>query len=194
MPIGTEIDRIYVSLGADLSGFNAGLERASQKIDTSFNQPFQASAASIESLFGRTFSRISAQISDAAESGKFSFGDMVNSILRDLQRVAVRQFIQQPLNNILNNVVGNGLSFGGARASGGAVSAGRSFLVGENGPELFVPNMSGQIHNGSIGQSGAPMVINFNFPQGTDVGSFQRSEGQISAMLARVVSKGQRNF
>lgn len=35
--------------------------------------------------------------------------------------------------------------FGGARAQGGPVSAGRSYLVGERGPEMFVPSTSGQI-------------------------------------------------
>lgn len=39
------------------------------------------------------------------------------------------------------------LGFGGERASGGPVSFGKSYLVGENGPELFVPSNSGSIMN-----------------------------------------------
>ena len=39
------------------------------------------------------------------------------------------------------------LGFGGARAGGGPVSFGKSYLVGENGPELFVPSNSGSIMN-----------------------------------------------
>jgi phage-related minor tail protein len=35
--------------------------------------------------------------------------------------------------------------FGGARAAGGPVSAGKSYLVGERGPELFKPSGSGKI-------------------------------------------------
>lgn len=38
-----------------------------------------------------------------------------------------------------------GLTFGGARANGGPVSSGRSYLVGEGGPELFTPRGSGAI-------------------------------------------------
>jgi len=41
------------------------------------------------------------------------------------------------------------LGFGGARAGGGPVSFGKSYLVGENGPELFVPSNSGRIMNGN---------------------------------------------
>lgn len=36
-------------------------------------------------------------------------------------------------------------SFGGFRAAGGPVQAGKSFIVGEKGPELFVPNTGGNI-------------------------------------------------
>jgi hypothetical protein len=42
--------------------------------------------------------------------------------------------------------------FGGARAGGGPVSAGRGYLVGENGPEFFRPNTGGDIvPNGALG-------------------------------------------
>lgn len=42
---------------------------------------------------------------------------------------------------------------------------------------------------------GAPgSVINFNFPPGTDVRAFKQSEGQITAMVARAVARGQRSL
>lgn len=45
-------------------------------------------------------------------------------------------------------------SIAGQRASGGPVSAGKQYLVGEQGPELFVPNSSGEIiPNGQGGGS-----------------------------------------
>lgn len=51
--------------------------------------------------------------------------------------------------------------FGGARESGGPVSSGRAYLVGERGPELFVPNANGTIvPNG--GGSGAPNITIIN--------------------------------
>lgn len=49
-------------------------------------------------------------------------------------------------------VKGLGAMFGGARAMGGDVSAGRAYRVGENGPEWFTPGQNGTIHaNGSGG-------------------------------------------
>ena len=41
------------------------------------------------------------------------------------------------------------LLFGGFRASGGPVSGGSSYIVGERGPELFTPSSSGMIHPNS---------------------------------------------
>lgn len=40
-----------------------------------------------------------------------------------------------------------GFDFGGERAMGGPVMAGRTYLVGEEGPELFSPNIDGSIVN-----------------------------------------------
>lgn len=44
-----------------------------------------------------------------------------------------------------NNLPGGSLVFGGARADGGPVSSGTPYLVGERGPEMFVPRSSGTI-------------------------------------------------
>lgn len=51
-----------------------------------------------------------------------------------------------------------GLGFGGARASGGPISPGKAYLVGERGPELIVPRQAGTvIPNGGFG--GGQMVF-----------------------------------
>ena len=50
------------------------------------------------------------------------------------------------ISNILGNIkekVSN--FFGGGKASGGPVKKGTSYLVGENGPELFTPDSNGNI-------------------------------------------------
>lgn len=62
--------------------------------------------------------------------------------------------------------------FGGGKASGGPVSAGTTYLVGERGPELFTPSMSGAIvPNHALGGGGGSTTINNNFqitvPAGT---------------------------
>ena len=48
-------------------------------------------------------------------------------------------------------------------AQGGAVSKGRPIIVGERGPELFVPNQTGQITQNARGIGGQGAVVNFYF-------------------------------
>lgn len=64
----------------------------------------------------------------------------------------------------------NSLNLGGARAMGGPVSAGLSYLVGERGPELFTPSQSGSIiPNNRISGSGATYNITVNAGVGDPV-------------------------
>ena len=58
----------------------------------------------------------------------------------------------------------NAMRFRGARAAGGPVAPGGSYLVGERGPELFTPSSSGNITpNDAL--SGANITVNV---QGAD--------------------------
>ena len=55
----------------------------------------------------------------------------------------------------------NAMRFRGARAAGGPVAPGGSYLVGERGPELFTPSSSGNITpNNAMG--GNTITINVN--------------------------------
>jgi hypothetical protein len=83
------------------------------------------------------------------ETGQFSFKEFANAILADLTRIIARLLVVQALNAAFGGgagtVAGAGASLAGSRQQGGTVQPARSFLVGENGPELFVPNRTGTI-------------------------------------------------
>jgi hypothetical protein len=82
---------------------------------------------------------------DFAFSAKAAFSDFVKAALRDLARLAVRIAIIAGLTALfpgLGPLLGVGVA---ARAHGGPVRAGKPYLVGERGPELFVPTMSGSV-------------------------------------------------
>jgi phage-related minor tail protein len=88
-----------------------------------------------------------------------------------------------------------------AFADGGVVASPTYFpmggdlgLMGEAGSEAILPLKRGS--DGSLGvatsrQGGSPIVFNVTTP---DAQSFQKSEAQISAMLARTAMRGQRNL
>ena len=61
-----------------------------------------------------------------------------------------------------NMIRGFGSFFGGGFAQGGAVSKGKPIMVGERGPELFVPNQTGQITQNARGTGGGSVNVNFS--------------------------------
>jgi len=78
-------------------------------------------------------------------------------------------------------------------AKGGAVSKGNPILVGENGPELFVPNQTGQITQSARGTGGGSgATVNFNINT-VDASGFEdllfRSRGTISALINQAVNE-----
>jgi len=90
---------------------------------------------------------------------------------------------------------GNGLfqgGVGGARASGGTVSKGQAYLVGERGAELFIPNQSGQITQASRGTGGGAVSVNFNINT-LDARGFDellvRNRGTITQIINSAVNE-----
>ena len=59
-------------------------------------------------------------------------------------------------------LVSSALSFLPGFAQGGAVGKGRPIMVGERGPELFIPNSSGQITQSARGMGGRSANVTFN--------------------------------
>lgn len=95
-------------------------------------------------------------------SVKEAFSNMAMSIIQDLIRIHIQKSITGPIAEAISSSgfmqsIGN--IFGGARALGGTVQANKAYLVGEKGPELFVPGKTGGIAPNGAG-SGATVVIN----------------------------------
>jgi len=75
---------------------------------------------------------------------------------------------------------------------GGAVSKGKPIMVGERGPELFVPNQTGQITQSARGTGGEPVTVNFNINT-VDASGFEellvRSRGTITQLINSAVNE-----
>jgi hypothetical protein len=83
------------------------------------------------------------------------------------------------------------LSGSPGRATGGPVSPGRAFVVGENGPEVFVPTASGTVTRGS-GGGGARDVrvsISVNAPAGSAPETLARSSRQVARAVRSALSR-----
>jgi phage-related protein len=112
----------------------------------------------IGTILGKAFDTLGTAISFVI--GLFAtLVDVVNKAFNAIK--AIVNFIK---NNPVTQAIGGAIDniFGGGRANGGPVSSGTSYVVGERGPELFVPNTSGKIipNGGSGGGSTINLTVN----------------------------------
>lgn len=105
-------------------------------------------------------------------TGAQSFGDafkgIINSVINELFRLYVVQQIVGMVKKTLGNVFGVP-QIAGMKAIGGSVQGSKPYIVGERGPELFVPSRSGSIvPNGKLGGG---MTINVDARGSADPGA-----------------------
>ena len=181
------------TLGADLAPLDASLTAAAQALSDFASGPVANASASIEGAVTRSFNAVASTIAAAAVSGRTSIDQMVDAILADFDRIALSQFIVKPVEGIVSSLASSVFgAIGDARAAGGPVSADTPYLVGENGPELFVPFSNGSIApNNALSTQRPQIVLNV---QARDAQSFLKSETQLAAVMSRALARGQRNL
>jgi hypothetical protein len=117
------------------------------------------------------------------------FKDIIGMFDDMLFQIAAKWLANQFIRLLIGAVGGSSAVdqlLGGARAMGGQVDAGRAYLVGERGPELFVPSSRGAVTpNSQLGGGG--MVVNVSIVA-HDVQSFTRSEQQVTSQIARSIA------
>lgn len=99
-------------------------------------------------------------------TGKFKFKDFANMVIRDLIRIAVQAAATFAIKKALAMFGGPiGGFLGGFLEDGGPATAGKPYIVGEAGPELFIPNSSGKVISNddmvSTGTAGKSVQVNF---------------------------------
>ena len=116
-----------------------------------------ASKLSETNKYAQEFGREVGQTMNQAMLFGRSWSDAFKTILADLIKLILQMYVFKTLSQSFGGAKGgfmgsffNGLA--GGKASGGPVSSGMSYLVGENGPEIFTPGASGAITpNGALG-------------------------------------------
>ena len=156
--------------------------------DKAFKQHYE-DAQNYSTLGARAFESVTNSMSSAidnfVDNGKASFKDFTMSIIKDLIKIQMKMQAMQLFKSGMGALgtafgggsgmadmfaAGGGTNFGavaagGAMASGGPVEGNTSYLVGENGPELFMPSRSGSIvPNNKLSDMGGGQTVNYNGP------------------------------
>lgn len=161
--------------------------------NTAFAQ-YAEDAGNYAKMAGDMFQTITGAMSSAIDNfvdhGKFAFGDFAGSIIKDLIRIELKmqasQLLRMGIGAITSaigmysgggfgtgNAYGN-QDIGGYLAEGGPADAGTAYVVGERGPEVFVPNRSGTvIPNHALGGSSNNTYITNNYIDAIDTKSFE---------------------
>lgn len=136
-------------------------------------------------------------IVDGLKNGKLEFKAFADYVIEQLLRIAIQEAILAPL----KDAFGSFFDFGGKKevepkALGGAVTAGSPYLVGEKGPELFMPNSSGQIiTNENLqqqqGVQSAP-TVNFNISTVDAVG-FDQLLASRKGLITSIINNAMNN-
>ena len=186
-----DFDELVVSVRAETSGFAADVQQMRREFDTGLVSGFDAA--------GRVLER---SLASALRSGKLEFEDLKRIALSVLDQIAAKA-LGSGLDAILGGIgkgggtsgiagmIGSALGLPG-RATGGIVSPDRPFLVGERGPELFVPTSAGQVEpTSTLGgtRNDVRVSINLAQPRGSSAPvALQRSSRQVASAVRRALS------
>lgn len=183
-----EIERLIVSVRADTTGFARDVAAMRGELEGPLARGAEAAGRGIERALLR-----------AVRTGQLGFEDLQRVALSVLAEIAASA-LRSGLDALFGGGGGGGSGQGGiggliagigalfglpGRATGGPVAPGRGYLIGERGPELFVPGSAGSVVPLSGAGGGAREVrvaITVNAP-----GAEPQALAQSSRQVARAV-------
>jgi phage-related minor tail protein len=140
------------------------------------------SAKRTQQVFGSVFGNLSSAIDNFVKTGKLSMKDLARSVIQDLIAIQMKAAMLRFLGGMFaasNPMTMSQMDFvnaSGGRpfADGGDPPVGKISLVGERGPELFVPRTAGTIiPNHALGNMGSTTNVTNNYINAIDVKSFE---------------------
>lgn len=193
-----EIERLVVSVRADTQGFARDVAAMRAEMDGPFASGVEKAGRMLENSLTR-----------AIQTGKFGFEDLRRialSVLSEIASAAIRSGIDA----IAGGGQGGGAGHGGlltslgsiltgllggapGRATGGPVSPGRAYRVGEQGPEWFVPASAGRVEAApATARGGVHVALTVNVSdngRGSAPEALQRSTRQMVRSLRRALAE-----
>jgi hypothetical protein len=181
-----EIERLVISVRADTQGFARDVAEMRGTIDG----PLQAGADRAADGLERALLR-------AVRTGKLGFEDLKRVALQVLGEIAA-EAVRGGIDAILGRGAGGG-GLGGllggvlglpGRATGGPVTPGRAYMVGERGPELFVPTASGRVEAPAGGGGrDVRVAITIHAPGGGAPEAMRQSSRQVARAVKAALAE-----
>lgn len=186
-----EVESLLVEVRAGTQGFAQDIEVMRTCVDTTLTGGFERAGQVLER-----------GLLSAIRRGSLGFDDLKRLALQVIDEIAMQAV------RALFAGIGGGAGGGGAgglldlsgvlgavlglpgRATGGPVSPGRGYLVGERGPELFVPTSAGRVETGLPGAREVRVSITVATPPGGSAPqALQRSSRQVASAVRRALQQ-----
>lgn len=190
------IEELVIDVRASTAGFSDDLAAMRGSLDSTLVDGFERAGGILErGLLG------------ALRRGTLGFDDLKRTAMQALDQIAAQAMqigfgslfgggsgsnSASGLGGLLGGLVGSLFGLPG-RATGGPVAPGQGYVVGERGPELFVPTSAGRIETAQA--SGSPrrdvrVAINLAAPRGTEAPvAMRRSSRQVASAVRRALSE-----
>ena len=190
-----EIDDMFGALRGDAAGFRREVAALRAEIGGPLVSEAERAGQAIERALTR-----------AIVSGKLGFEDLKRLALSVMNEIA-RAAIANGIASLGGGQSGGGSGAGGlvslgtsiamalfgapGRATGGPVSAGRAYRVGERGPELFVPTASGRIEAAGSAVRNIAITVNVRGEAGSEPQRLAQTGRQLARAVRRAVASGE---
>jgi len=184
--VDEEIERLLVSVRADTSVFARDVAEMRGQLEGPLAAGVDRAGQALETALIR-----------AVRTGKLGFEDLKRAALQAMAEIAAAA-IRSGIGAVLGGggmgggiggIVG-GLLGAPGRGTGGPVAPGRAYMVGERGPELFVPTASGRVETGqSGGGRDIRMTITINAPAGAEPQALARSGRQVARAVKQALMR-----
>lgn len=184
-----DIETLLVDVRAGTEGFTADLETMRGALDTTLVEGFARAGTVLER-----------GLLAAIRKGSLGFEDLRRAAFDALGQIAA-QALQSGIGALFGPSAGAGglgALFGQAvgallglpgRATGGPVAPGAAYLVGERGPEVFVPTSAGRIEP-AVAAAGREVRVSIQLaaPRGADAPTaLRRSARQVASSVRRAL-------
>jgi len=183
--VQTKINELTTSFGQKVEENTEKTDKLKKKIEET-----KTETAKLNDAFAKIGDTLATGVSDAlvgVVNGTKSLADAAKNLLGDI----ANQFLRLGINTLLFS------AFGGATglfknlptfADGGRPPVGRPSIVGERGPELFVPSTAGTvIPNNKMGGTTNNIVVNVDVNGGASVDADENNSKQFGLALASAI-------
>lgn len=183
-----EIETLVLKVRADTREFARDVDTMTRQLDGPLAAGMDRAGSAMETALNRFI-----------RTGKFGFEDLKRTVLSVMNEIAASTLRMSfgaagggGSGGILGTLAGVAMAAFGlpGRATGGPVSPGQAYLVGERGPELFVPTASGRIETGAV-RGATTINVTVNAPADASPAFMAKSGRQVARAVRQALLRAE---